>query len=121
MKMANIATCPRCATLYEAHSEEETNSPTRQCRGCTARDTATHWAEDLHTGMAILLRKVDENCSECGEQNEYIWQPVDQEGGPGPSCTLCLVSGGLQYPKDLPCTVPIGFYQGRPVYHEEKQ
>lgn len=35
--MANITSCTRCATAYEAASEEDANAPDRLCPSCLAR------------------------------------------------------------------------------------
>lgn len=32
--MSAITTCPKCGSLYQESSEEEANSPTRECTKC---------------------------------------------------------------------------------------
>lgn len=64
---------------------------------------ATHWAE--FSGFAVLLQKVEEDyCSAC-ERSRVCWQPINQDGGPGPICEACIGHSPRELPTDLPTHV----------------
>jgi hypothetical protein len=81
-------------------------------------DTATHYARVTTEGepdMAICLREAPEapSCEDCGRTDlRPLWQPLDQEGGPGPVCPSCLADADwagpfpLPLPIDLPTHLP---------------
>lgn len=60
--MANTTTCPTCGHAYVAHSEEEANSPSRQCLACHVEAAAQIEREraDLRALVAELRDEVEE-------------------------------------------------------------
>ena len=53
---------------------------------------ATHWILDAESDLAILLAEDDSGLSACSNCDEIrdLWQPINQEGGPGAMCADCL-------------------------------
>lgn len=71
---------------------------------------ATHWSLPPDEGdfpqLAVLLREDGrDECPECGQVGA-LWQPINQEGGPGPACGQCLDGLGWTAPEPLPCPHP---------------
>lgn len=61
---------------------------------------ATHWA--AFDGMGVLLQRVEHcSCDGCDRFGPG-WQPINQDGGPGPLCEGCIG----HKPKELPCDLP---------------
>jgi hypothetical protein len=78
---------------------------------------ATHWAlaptwyaNDLN--LAVLFRReAPARCAYCSKRR-VLWQPINQEGGGDPVCSMCQAEAGWPKPRPLPCPYPT--HVGRP-------
>lgn len=60
--MTCITTCAECGALYEEYSEEEANSPNRQCRACYDRKENNYWRNMSWQERQGWMRAQDEGC-----------------------------------------------------------
>lgn len=65
---------------------------------------ATHYSRVTTEGesdMAVCLRESTDPCEVCGAPTA-TWQPLGQEGGPGPACVGCMLDVDWSAPRPLP-------------------
>lgn len=95
-----------------------------QLRTTTVEDArswgVTHWTipsfEEGEAALVVLLREEEQPdvCSAC-EELQHVFQPINQEGGPGPVCVECMSEAGWMQPVavgDLPTHVTNDAHDG---------